>query len=232
MDVVPLTQGLTFLRCPVGHVYVWEDTDGLTLIDTGLPGSAPAIADAIRRLGHEPADVRRIALTHFHVDHAGAAAEIARWGDVEVIAHRAEAPFIEGAAQGPPPDLLDWERPLFERVYVPGMADPVRVDRLVDDGDVLPFGGGARAVAAPGHTPGSVAFHLPDRGVLLTGDTVARTEDGRVILGVFNADPSQAAASFRRLAELEPRLVCFGHGEPLTEDAAAGLREAATRIPV
>lgn len=47
------------------------------------------------------------------------------------------------------------------------------------------------------------------------------------MLGVFNVDRAQAQETFRRLAALEARAVCFGHGDPLTEDAAAVMREAA-----
>jgi glyoxylase-like metal-dependent hydrolase (beta-lactamase superfamily II) len=63
--------------------------------------------------------------------------------------------------------------------------------------------------------------------VLFTGDAVARGQDGRVICGVFNVDRAQAAESFRRLAAFDVEVACFGHGEPLTRDAAAGLRAAA-----
>jgi glyoxylase-like metal-dependent hydrolase (beta-lactamase superfamily II) len=96
MDVVELSPSLHFLRFPVGHAYLWADPDGLTLIDTSLPGSGPAIADAIRGLGRQPAEVRRLVLTHAHQDHVGAAAEVAAWGDVTVLAHRADAPVIRG----------------------------------------------------------------------------------------------------------------------------------------
>jgi len=118
-------------------------------------------------------------LTHFHQDHIGAAAAIAGWAGVEVMAHHA---------------------------------------------DEAGFGDGAVAVAVPGHTPGSVALYLPRHQVLFTGDTVARTPDGRVICGVFNVDRAQAAASLRRLAALDTAIACFGHGEPLTSNAAAALR--------
>ncbi len=45
--------------------------------------------------------------------------------------------------------------------------------------------------------------------------------------GVFNTDRARAAASFRRLADLDTDIACFGHGEPLTRDAALQLRTAA-----
>ncbi|WP_020578813.1 hypothetical protein [Actinopolymorpha alba] len=41
MDVIQLRPRLSFLRFPVGHAYLWADPDGLTLIDTGMPGSGP-----------------------------------------------------------------------------------------------------------------------------------------------------------------------------------------------
>ena len=202
-------------------------TDDITLIDTGIPGSAPLVSDAIRTLGYRPSDLRRLVLTHFHVDHTGAAAEISKWGNVEVLAHKNDVPFIQGDEQGPPPNLLDWERPLYEKVSVQIEAQPVKVDRILDDGDVLDFGGGARIIAVPGHTPGSIAIHLPATHTLFTGDAIARMPDGQVILGVFNCNPAQAAASFCRLADLNPVIVCFGHGDPLIEQTAAQLKKAA-----
>jgi glyoxylase-like metal-dependent hydrolase (beta-lactamase superfamily II) len=230
MDIVRLTPDLCFLRFPAGHAYLWQDAEGLTLIDSSVPGSGASIADAIRELGRHPTELCRLVLTHFHVDHVGAAAEIAAWGNIKVLAHRSDTPFIQGEAGGPPPKLQDWERPLYEQYGISTVAAPVAVDRVLDDGDVLDFGGGARVVAVPGHTPGSIAVHVPGPNILLTGDAAARLPDGRVILGVFNSEPAQAANSLRRLAELRPEIVCFGHGEPLTGEAAALLDQAACEV--
>jgi glyoxylase-like metal-dependent hydrolase (beta-lactamase superfamily II) len=241
VELIQLTPRLHQIRFPVGHAYLWHDPDGLTLIDAGLPGSAPLIATAIRQAGYQTEDLRRLVLTHFHPDHIGAAADVAAWGEVEVMAHHADAPFIRAETPGPPPDLADWERPLYDQVTSQVTSQvaseptsepqapppPPRIDRELNDADELAFGDGAVAVAVPGHTPGSVAIHLPRHRVLFTGDAAARTPDGRVIGGVFHVDRAQAAASFRRLAGLETGVACFGHGDPLTRDAAAALRAAA-----
>lgn len=236
MNALRLLPRLYLLDFPVGHAYLWQGSDGLTLIDSSVPGSAPRIAAAIEELGHDRSELRRLLLTHHHEDHAGSAAAVAGWGDVAVYAHRADAPVILGEAAGLPPKLLDWERPLFDRVHAQMPADPpapVRVDVELDDGDVVDIGG-TRAVvlSVPGHTPGSAAFYLPEPRVLFTGDTVARGPDGRVMLGVFNVDPAQAVTSFRRQAGLEVDVACFGHGRPLTDNAGTRLREAAASLPV
>lgn len=233
MDVIELIPRLHFLRFPVGHAYLWQDRDGLTLIDAGAPGSASVIADAVRRLGHDLTDLRHLVLTHCHVDHTGAAPEIAAWGNVTVSAHQLDAAVIRGEAPASPPQLLDWEKPLFEKIVGDGpivAPVPVRVDRELEDGDELGFGGGARVVSVPGHTPGSIAIYLPETGVLFTGDAVAG-HDGRIILGVFNTNPGRAAGSLRKLADLDAQIACFGHGEPVTSNAAAELRAAAARLP-
>ncbi len=230
----PAAPALHQLPCPAGHAYPWHDPGGLTLIDAGLPGSAPLIAGAIRQSGYQPADLRRLVLTHFHADHTGAAADIAGWGEAEVLAHHADAPFIRAGAAGPAPDLAGWEQPLYDQVVSQLSAQPVappRIDREIGDGDELGFGDGAVAVAVPGHTPGSVALYLPRHRVLFTGDAAARRPDGTVIGGVFNVNRAQAAASLRRLAALDATVACFGHGEPLTHHAAAELQAAARLLP-
>ncbi|GHA00854.1 MBL fold metallo-hydrolase [Streptomyces echinoruber] len=193
-------------------------------------GRGGAIADAVRRLGHAPAGVRRIVLTHFPEDHAGGAGEFAALSGAAVLAHRLDAPYVRGEAPGPPPVLQDGERPLLERARRLPHAESVRPRRVVEvgDGDVLGFGGGARVVHVPGHTEGSVALHLPCHGVLFTGDAVAAPPvDGTVLPGVFNLDRARMLASFRRLARLSVEVACFGHGDPVLAGAGEVLRGAA-----
>ncbi|MCX4776486.1 MBL fold metallo-hydrolase [Streptomyces sp. NBC_01264] len=223
VEVIP--DRLHMLRFPIGQAYLWRDGETLTLIDAGHAGAADAIEGAIRSLGLASERLERIVLTHCHRDHVGAAGELASRRGAEVLAHGLDAPVIRGEQPVPEPVLLDWELPLYAHGLTVPQAPPTRVDRELKDDETLPFGDGAVVVHAPGHTPGSIGIHLPEHGVLFTGDCVAGV--GQVMLGVFNADRARAVESMVRLAALAPSVACFGHGDPLTSDTAAVLRAAA-----
>ncbi|MEU3553270.1 MBL fold metallo-hydrolase [Streptomyces fragilis] len=222
MDVIEVLPTLRMLRFPVGAAYLWRDGDDLTLVDTGTADCAARIEEVL------DGRLRRIVLTHWHEDHTGAAAELAARHGAEVVAHRLEAPVIRGEAVGAPPVLEAFEVPIRESLPPLPPAPPCRVDRKVEDGDVLEFGGGAVVVAVPGHTDGSIALHLPGPRVLFTGDAVANV--GRTMLGVFNTDRARAVGSLRRLAGLEAETAVFGHGDPVPHGAAAALRAAAAAV--
>jgi glyoxylase-like metal-dependent hydrolase (beta-lactamase superfamily II) len=223
MEHLELTPHLHLLRFRVGQAYLWRDGDDLTLVDSGPPGSGEAIAAAVTGLG----TLRRLVLTHFHDDHAGAAAEVGSWPGVTVMAHRADAPIVRGERPPPPPDFTEFERQLHAQV-AKGLtrAPAARVDVELADGDVLGFGGGARVVHVPGHTDGSVALHLAAERVLFTGDVIAQHE-GQVMVGPFNLDRDLAAASARALTALDVDTACFGHGDAVLRGAGERLRTLA-----
>lgn len=229
MDFIRVLPQLHMFRFPVGQAYLWRDGDDLTLVDAGHRSAAPLMEEAMRGAGLDPARIRRIVLTHCHRDHVGSAGELAARHGAQVLAHRLDAPVVRGEAPVPEPVLLDWEVPLYEHGLTVPPAPPTRVDRELEDGEPLDFGDGARVVHSPGHTDGSIAVHLPHHGVLFTGDCVAGV--GRVMPGVFNVDRGAVLVSVRRLASLAPSTVCFGHGDPVTEDATRLLLEAAGEAP-
>jgi len=207
------------------NLYLWDGDDGVTLIDTGWRSSASDIEAALHALGRERQDVRRIVLTHFHDDHSGSAAEIATWADIEVIAGRNEARFIEGAERGPVAVLTAKERALVGDLNEPPHGPACAVTRVVDDGDLISFAGGARIIGVPGHTPGSIAIYLPEADAVLTGDAVAEL-NGEIIVGIFNTNRSAAVASLRSLHATGAEVAGFGHGEPLLTSAHRRISEA------
>jgi glyoxylase-like metal-dependent hydrolase (beta-lactamase superfamily II) len=223
MDTVEVTPNLTMLQVNGWQLYAWRDGDSVTLIDTGSPESGTEILSALP-------NIERIVVTHGHVDHCGSAAELHDVTGAPVLAGAGDAAVIRGEAPMPPPVFENWEVPIYERVSVglPDVAPPVPVVHELHDGEVLDFGGGAEILSIPGHTEGSIAIHLPRHGVLFTGDTIANV--GAVMLGTFNQDRARTVASFQRLAALDVKTACFGHGEPIASGAGSRIREIAEQL--
>ncbi len=230
MDVHDLSPRLRLVRFGFVQAYLWRDGNEVTLVDTGPVGSATAIADALADWGLDLDAVRSVVLTHFHEDHVGSAAEIATWPNATILAHHADAPYITGVREGPSPNFSPTEQAFFTAVVAGQLPSepvrPVRVDRELDDGDVLAIGDGAVVHAVPGHTEGSIGIEFPHHRLLFTGDVIAEV-NGQVLRGTFNLDGDQTTASFRRLARLEVETVCFGHGDPVLRDGSSVLRAAA-----
>jgi glyoxylase-like metal-dependent hydrolase (beta-lactamase superfamily II) len=233
LDVFEITSWLWGLRTPLVQAYAVRDGDGFNLIDTGIAGGEDAILSSLSSINGQPEGevvVNDILLTHGHDDHTGAAAALRDRTGARVLAPAIDAPIIQGERPAPAPQLADWEIPLFEQItpLVPP-APPVRVDVRLHEGDPLPWNQQAKVLAAPGHTPGSIAVLFTKARVLVAGDAIA-SHESEPTLGVFNSDPAQAIASFRNLAALDVEIACFGHGAPVLGDARTQLEQVAARL--
>lgn len=212
------------------NTYLIIEPSGLTLVDSGLPGSAneAKILAYLRALGKVPTQLSYILLTHQHVDHVGGAAELASLSGAEVIAHPLDAPAIEGTA---PRELPSGPMAIvFRRMLLPRLR-PVAVTRHVTAGETLPIlaeDGGLQVIETPGHTIGQIAFYLPGRRLLFAGDTYRHTARGEVALPykMFNRDTAQARVSLAALSAFAIDVSLPGHGQPIPRDAAGPLGRA------
>lgn len=222
-EVVPRVHQL---ELPQSSVFFLLDKQ-VTLVDAGVRWSAKGILNALRELGRSPEEVERAVITHHHYDHWGALSSIMRATGAQVCAHSLEAPHLSGSQRGPAttrrrrlPRVLT---SLLSRLFAP----PVRVDRVLQDGDALPVLGGLRAVHTPGHTSGHLAYHLPELGVLFTGDAVQLNRAGRLIPPTVYEDRDEAIRSVGRLAELDFDVLAPTHFPPQRDDPRGQLRELA-----
>jgi glyoxylase-like metal-dependent hydrolase (beta-lactamase superfamily II) len=214
------------------HAYLFENDGELTLVDTLFDNDAHRVLELIRQIGRTPRDLKQIVLTHAHRSHLGGLAKLRELSGALVYAHEWEADIIAGERPQQPVTLVP-HGPLSTYYLRVGLAlgrpkhKPCPVDRLLSEGDAVgPF----QVVHIPGHTPGHMAFHDAERGVLAVGDAVATWPRLGAGWPAFNLNERLYRVSFQRLAPFEAKVVAVGHGEPLTTDAADRVHELAEQL--
>ena len=219
--------------------YLVVADDGITVVDAGLPGHWRDLMRELRALGRTPDDIRGLVLTHGDSDHIGFAERLRRDHGVPVYVHESDA---ERARTGEKPKTPAGPMRLgptlaFFAYALRKRAVPTRyVSEVVEvrDGDVLDLPGAPVIVGMPGHSPGSVAVHVPLADAVFVGDalTTRHVLTGREGLqpAPFTDAPAEASASLDRLSALQASWVLPGHGAPWRgspADVAAAVRTGA-----
>ncbi len=202
------------------NVYLAEDV----LIDAGTRQAETRIMHEL-----EGRTLSAHALTHAHPDHQGAShaicerLQIPLWCGREDV-HAMETPGAISNSQAP-----GWLNAFQQRFWT---GPPHPVARALSEGDEV---AGFTVLEVPGHSPGHVAYWRESDRTLILGDVLNGMNllTGRRGLQepptVFTPDPARNRQSIRRLAALEPALVCFGHGPPLRDPQA--LSTFVARLP-
>ena len=198
----------------------------MTAIDTLFDSDGRRLFDQIRALGKSPRDLKRIILTHAHRSHLGGLRALKEQSGATVYAHEWEADIISGdrKAQGV---MLRPVAPL--RVYYLqlglylgiGKHKACLVDQTLKDGDHV---GPLQVIGAPGHTPGHLGFHWPERNVLFAGDAIATWPVFAAGWAGFTLNFKQSRDSLGRFADVGADVVAVGHGEPITSGGAPRVR--------
>jgi hydroxyacylglutathione hydrolase len=204
-----LAPGLSLARGGPGrslNVYLL----GSVVVDSGVRWSR-------RRLARQLAgrQITAHALTHAHFDHAGSSAWLCRSLGVPLWCGAGDAAAIgSGRVDSHGSPLVN----RLQRTLAPVTAHPV--SRALREGDLVE---GFEVLEVPGHSPGALAFWRERDRVLICGDVLANfglhPTRPRLVLApaALSSDYEQNRRSAARLAELRPRLACFGHGFAVTD---------------
>jgi hydroxyacylglutathione hydrolase len=173
---------------------LWNDSNNVIVIDPG--GDAGIIIDYIAK---RKLSVVAYLLTHGHMDHISALAEVHDAYPAPIGLHGADLKWAFDKQNQMPP-------------FYGIPRKPSEIARTLEDGQEWKDAGLAyRVILTPGHTPGSVCFHFEQGGVLLTGDTLFAGSVGRTDLPGGNS--RVLAASLKKLAALPGKTVIYpGHG--------------------
>lgn len=220
-EVAPGIERLSVMPFASVNVYLLGDV----LVDAGMRGSARKILRAL-----EGRDVRAHVLTHAHPDHQGASHRVCSERGVPLwcgAGDREAAETADMSSQYPASGRwMDW----FGSRFWAGPGHPV--DRALREGDRV---GEFEVLEVPGHTPGHIALWRRRDGALVLGDVALSMNPFLLIPGLreppraFTTDVARNRESARKLARLEPELICFGHGRPLPDGAR--FREFVAGLP-
>jgi glyoxylase-like metal-dependent hydrolase (beta-lactamase superfamily II) len=187
-------------------------------------------------MGRFPVHIRALLLTHGDVDHLGFAERLRQEHGVPVFVGEADA--AEARGEVPKPDAVrDRMRVVpMTKFLVYGLthgglrSTPIKEVTPIDGATKLDVPGAPAVIPLPGHTPGSLAYHVPSVDAIFMGDAMTTRSVTTGIVGPavapFTVDPAGAVASLDALDGLSAGWVLPGHGDAWT----GGLAEALQRI--
>jgi glyoxylase-like metal-dependent hydrolase (beta-lactamase superfamily II) len=229
-----LSPSLNQIGSDIVNSYLVEESGQVTIIDAGLPGQWRELLGELEGMGRTIDDVRALLLTHGDTDHIGFAARLHRERGVPIYIHELDAARARGEVRKSmsgwgPVKLRSLARFLVYSARRGGLrVSPVRELQILPVGATLDVPGSPRVLGMPGHTPGSVAYHVEALGAVFVGDAMTTRH---VLTGAtgprpapFTLDPTQANASFVGLAQLDARWVLPGHGPAWADGTAEAVR--------
>tara|TARA_Y100001970_G_scaffold267935_1_gene358602 strand:+ start:64698 stop:65366 length:669 start_codon:yes stop_codon:yes gene_type:complete len=190
--VTPLQQNCSIIWCSA--------TNNAAIVDPGGD-----IEELLKVIKSQNLEVKNIFITHAHIDHAGAAAEISEKLDAPIIGPHKEDLF-----------LIDQLEESGQQYGIPG-ARAFEPSRWLEDGDKVELGELHLDVYhCPGHTPGHVIFHHPESQLALVGDVIFSGSIGRTDFprGDFESLIKSITSKLWPLGN-ETQFIP-GHGEPST----------------
>ncbi len=237
IETIDLVMNMMGNESLIHPTLLWDDNE-IILVDTGIPGQLHEIRDAIEQAGVPFNKLTKVILTHQDIDHIGSLPEILKDADheIEILAHEADKPYIEGdkpLLKFSPERLASRLETFPEelRQKIRALLDnPItaKVDRTIQDGEVLPYCGGITVIFTPGHTPGHISLYHHTSKTLITGDSLV-SDNGKLLgsRAEVTHDMETALQSIKKYTQYDIETVVCYHGGLVTENVKNQLLELA-----
>jgi glyoxylase-like metal-dependent hydrolase (beta-lactamase superfamily II) len=188
------------------------------LIDTGLFIERWFLERALKRLGLPFSAIKRVLLTHGHLDHTGNLAWVRQRTGAEILIHPADREHLAQTYPYEPPNRFTGR---LERLGCTVFRwKPVEADGWLEDGQVLDCWGGLKVIHAPGHTDGHCGFYSAEKEVLFLGDMLATyAHSSHYPHPVLNSRPELLKPSMEKLLDREIRYIIPNHYEAYNPEA-------------
>jgi len=199
-----------------GNIYLLKDGDSIVLIDTGTGLYLSGVYKLAESLGLKKESIRKVILTHVHIDHSGGLPGIVREVSPMVHVYESEAGYIESG-----------EGTVILSSMMGVRFPPTKVDVRLKDRDIIDIDHKEYMVMnTPGHTAGSICLYDEKNGVLFSGDTVF--PDGAFGRVDFpTGDPDALIRSINMLADLDVRHLLPGHMSAVLNEGRKHIQLAA-----
>jgi glyoxylase-like metal-dependent hydrolase (beta-lactamase superfamily II) len=204
-----------------------------TLVDAGIKTEASfdTLKKGLETIGYGLDSIERILITHGHIDHYGQAKRLSSLSDAPIYAHSKEYGRIRSIIHslgylklilmrnGAPEALVNGAIQFIESAQ--NMADPLEEAFFLNDGDAISFKSMTwKTLLLPGHSPGLICFHWPEKKILFTGDHLLKEITPNPVLNVPEYRlpfryPSlkDYLTSLEEVEKLDISLLLPGHGE-------------------
>lgn len=127
--------------------HIIDTSEGLIMLDSGYQESLYLVLENMRKVGLNPSDIKYVIHTHGHIDHCGASMALKQLYGCKLFIGERDKDYANGTLD------LSYAAEL-DMTYI-----PFEPDVLLNDGDVITLGNTSiRAVATPGHTPGTMSY--------------------------------------------------------------------------
>ena len=190
---------------PDSHMYVvgMPDEQDFSLVDCGLLEMGSYKLDELEQAGVPLGQVKRIIMTHTHLDHVGCLPEILKAiPEAEVWVHKEEAMYLERGDSRIVYGNSMFESMVRSQYNIPEDFFTIKVHKKLEGGEHLVLGGiPFEVIHVPGHSAGSIGLFNEEHRLFMSGDTIyADGAIGRYDL--VSADPAELKKSLERIADL------------------------------